>query len=54
MVYGCECWWGDEEAVTDRLDKFKKLGFIIVDTDIDKVREDFNKKELEEEPDACL
>ena len=32
-VYGCECWWGSENAVTKRLD-----GAVIVEMDIEEVR----------------
>jgi hypothetical protein len=40
VVYGCECWWGGEEAVRKKLESFKS----IVEVDIDEVR-----KEIKEE-----
>ena len=33
VVYGCECWWGPESKVLERLD-----GAIVIDVDIDEVR----------------
>ncbi len=34
VVYGCECWWGDEAHTKDYLSKFDKVNKI----DIDAVR----------------
>lgn len=34
-VFGCECWWDDEEAMKKRIGDRK-----IINVDIDKVRED--------------
>lgn len=38
VVYGCECWWGDEDAVKKRMDVYDR----IVEVDIDEVRKDAN------------
>ena len=32
-VYGCECWWGSEEAVKKRFE-----GYIFEEVDIDEIR----------------
>lgn len=40
VVYGCECWWGPEDAVKEHLKRAKKV--IIVD--IDKIREKWEKE----------
>jgi len=37
IVYGCECWWGDETAVQKRLAGYEK----VVNVDIDNVRADW-------------
>lgn len=39
-VYGCECWWGSEEEVKQRLDKCKEIKMITI--------EEFVKDESEE------
>lgn len=35
VVYGCECWWGPEDEVRQRLETFDE----VVEVDIDEVRE---------------
>lgn len=34
VVYGCECWWGPEEEVRQRLEAFED----VVEVDIDEIR----------------
>lgn len=34
-VFGCECWWNDEEVIKKRM-----KGLIIIDVDIDEVRKE--------------
>lgn len=29
IVWGCECWWGKEEDVKERIEKYKEKGFTI-------------------------
>lgn len=37
-VWGMECWWGDEEAVKQRLERFQAGGAEVVIVDIDEER----------------
>lgn len=37
-VWGCECWWGNEEEVKEKIHKAKQNGFTILDLDIDEER----------------
>jgi len=49
VVYGCECWWGDEEVVRRRLE-----GQLVREVDIAKMREEFSKPSPERtEPDKA-
>lgn len=47
VVYGCECWWGDEDKMKEKL-KGKK----IVSVDIDEVRAKYLKEEKEDEKES--
>lgn len=31
IVWGCECWWGDEEALKKSLEKYQKVEFIDIE-----------------------
>lgn len=42
VVYGCECWWGNEEAVKSRLEEYKKNGYEIEVIDILAIRVLYN------------
>lgn len=42
IVYGCECWWGDEEKVKKMLKQYKE----VINVDIDKIREEHKKNEI--------
>lgn len=48
VVYGCECWWGSEKAIKERLKSYKKQGYKIVNVSINKIRKE-QKKEQENE-----
>ena len=41
IVYGCECWWGSEEAIKEKLKAFTK----IINVDIEKIREEHKEEE---------
>jgi len=41
IVWGCECWWGNENAIKSQLEKYKSAGFTIATVDIDEVRKPF-------------
>ncbi len=43
VVYGCECWWGSEEAVKKQAAKYPK----VVEVDIDEIREKHRREEAE-------
>ncbi len=43
VVWGCECWWGREEAMKKQLEKWKASGLAIEEVSIDAVREEFKK-----------
>jgi hypothetical protein len=45
IVYGCECWWGDEEKVRTNIQTYKENGLEIKMVDINKVRGEFKDKE---------
>ena len=36
VVYGCECWWGDEEVVRKKMSLCNE----VINVDIDKIREE--------------
>ena len=38
IVWGCECWWGGEEAVKKELEVAKSAGKQIVEIDMDTYR----------------
>lgn len=40
IVWGCECWWGSEAAVQQRIEQWRTAGLAIEDTDIDAARAD--------------
>lgn len=40
VVYGCECWWGGEEAVKKQLTEFNE----VIEVDIDEIRESYRKR----------
>ena len=40
VVYGCECWWGEEDEIKERLKTYPK----IVNVDIDKIRKKHAKE----------
>jgi hypothetical protein len=44
VVYGCECWWGSEEAVKAQVAKYPK----VIEVDIDEVRERCRREEAAE------
>jgi len=35
-VFGCECWWGSEGVMLEKLDYWKAQGWEIADVDIDE------------------
>lgn len=37
-VWGCECWWGSEDIVKERLEFWTGNGHTIVNVDIDDIR----------------
>lgn len=39
IVWGCECWWGSEDAVRQRAEKYKE----IVEVDIEEARAEAGK-----------
>lgn len=45
VVYGCECWWGDEDSVKARIEAYIADGYTIVDITPDDTRKEFLKKE---------
>jgi hypothetical protein len=36
VVYGCECWWGNEEKVKKMLEQYSEIKIV----DIDEVRKE--------------
>lgn len=38
VAWGCECWWGPEEAMLARIEQYKKQGYTVVDVDIEAER----------------
>lgn len=38
VVWGCECWWGSEEAVNKKIEQMKAGGYEIKEVDIDEIR----------------
>jgi hypothetical protein len=36
-VFGCECWWGPENVMRERLDVWRAKGWEIIEVDIDDV-----------------
>jgi hypothetical protein len=45
IVWGCECWWGSENAVKARLSQWEAAGYSITNVDIDEVRKPYQKGE---------
>ncbi len=41
IVWGCECWWGTEERIRLRIERWKKIGFTITEKDIEEVRKEY-------------
>jgi hypothetical protein len=41
VVYGCECWWGNELNVKKQIERYIADGYKIINTDIDKIRGEF-------------
>ncbi len=44
LVWGCECWWGDEEKVKKKIEAYKQADYIIKDVDIDEERKPYQKE----------
>jgi hypothetical protein len=44
IVYGCECYWGSEKSMIEKVNKAKKEGIEIVNIDIDNIREQYRKE----------
>jgi len=44
VAWGCECWWGDEDAVKAQLEKYKAAGYTIVETSMAKSRDEYRQK----------
>ena len=38
VVYGCECWWGSEEEIKNKIMLWEKKDYKIINVDIDEVR----------------
>ena len=49
VVYGCECWWGVEAGVKEKLAKYTEAGYEVVEVKMSDVREDFRKESEAEE-----
>ena len=45
VVYGCECWWGNEDEIKSALEEHVRHGYKIIERDIDKVREEYKREE---------
>lgn len=45
VVYGCECWWGAEDATRE-----KYAGCTFIDVDIDEVRAEYRREAAGAEP----
>lgn len=45
VVYGCESWWCSEKGMKDKITLWKKEGWKIIDTDIDKIRKRFAEQQ---------
>ncbi len=43
IVYGCECWWGNLEAVESYMKDWKKKGYKIINVDIEEYRKKVEK-----------
>jgi len=41
IVYGCECWWGSERIIKEKMDYYLKNGYTIIDVCIEKKRDDY-------------
>ena len=41
IVYGCECWWGEESEIQQHLKEYKKAGYTIVNVNINDLRQDY-------------
>jgi hypothetical protein len=40
VVWGCECWWGPEDDIKAKIERYKSQGFTIVEVDIDEIRKE--------------
>ncbi len=43
IIYGCECWWGDDVEVKKIVNELKEKGYKIVYVDIDRERDEFKR-----------
>jgi hypothetical protein len=50
-VWGCECWWGGEQSVLDKIRRWADSGHIIIRVDINEVRR-HHTEQSEEKPTA--
>lgn len=50
-VWGCECWWGSEQSIRDRVHQWADEGRIIVRVDINEARR-HHIEQSEEKPTA--
>lgn len=39
VVYGCECWWGPENAIREKLEAYKTILEVSIDEDRKRVSE---------------
>lgn len=44
-VWGCECWWGAEEGLKERMAQWEKQGTEVVMVSIDAIRAELRAKE---------
>ena len=44
IVWGCECWWGAEEAVRASIEGAEQAGSQIMIVDIDEIREEYRRE----------
>ncbi len=45
VVWGCECWWGSERAVHERIRRWARQGRVIIRADIEEVRARYPKSQ---------
>lgn len=43
LVFGCECWWGSEDMIKERVAKYAN----VVELDVEEVRARYNRGEQE-------